>query len=90
VGTYLDAKALAAGEIDTLQSVQFDDDQVYERIERHIDRLEGVAATWRLHVSLQGSHWFIVRPEARGLHSLIFHVSSTASVPPSEAPHPRR
>jgi hypothetical protein len=90
VGTYVDAKALAAGEIGTLQSVQLDDDQVYERIGRLIDRLDSVPATWRLHVWLQGSHWFTVCPEARGQHSLIFHVSSTASVPPLEAPHRQR
>jgi hypothetical protein len=68
-------------------TVRLDDDQVYERIGRHIDRLDSVPAAWRLHMSLQGSHWFIVRPEARGQHSLILHVSSTAAVPPLEAPH---
>jgi len=76
VGTYIDAKELAAGEIGTLQSIQVDDDQVYERIGRPVQRLDDVPETWRLHVGLRGSHWLIVRPEAGGEHSLIFHVSS--------------
>jgi hypothetical protein len=86
VGTYLDARDLADGEIATLQSVRIDDDQVYERIERHVGCLDSVPKIWRLHIELEGSHWFNVRPEARGRHCLVLHVSSAIDDAPSGPP----
>lgn len=90
VGTCIDARDLANGEIGTLQSVQIDDDKIYDGIERHLGSLDEVPKVWRLHVALEGAHWFTVRPEVRGRRSLWFHVLSPAVVSPVETPEPRK
>lgn len=90
VGTYLDARELADGEIDNLTSVQISEKQVYEGIDSHLNSLDETPKTWRLHVSLEGSHWFEVRPEVRAHHTLVLHVESQLSLSPSLAPRQAR
>lgn len=87
VGTYVDASDLARGEMSTLKTLRIDDDQIIDRIGRHLEHVDENPKTWRLHVALEGSHWFVVRPEVRGPHeSLWLHIESTAEVSPLDSP----
>jgi hypothetical protein len=74
VGTYVDARELADGELRSLRSVQIDDERVIERIASHVQHLETVPAIWRLRVELEGSSWFRIQPEVHGGQSLILQV----------------
>lgn len=87
VGTFVDASRLA-NEMGTLKTVHISDAQILERIGWHLKRLDELPNVWRLHVELEGSHWFIVKPEVRGrnVQSLWLTVESAAEVSPPEPP----
>ena len=82
--TYVDARDLADGDIDELESLQFDDKRVIQRISDMLSRYDEVPETWRLIVQLDGEHRFDVRPEYRKQHeyqSITLHVVSDAKKP---------
>tara|TARA_A100000171_G_C2105560_1_gene132119 strand:- start:143 stop:559 length:417 start_codon:yes stop_codon:yes gene_type:complete len=79
--TYVDAKDLADGDIDELETFQFDDKRVIERISEMASRLNATPEIWRLIVQLDGEYRFDVRPEYREQHtyrSITLHVISNA------------
>lgn len=76
-GTYIDARELADGEIRHLSAIQIDDDDIVKRIGRWAMRSGSAPKSWRLRIDLQGTSWFVVRPEIQGDHVLVLKVSGT-------------
>lgn len=83
-GTYVDARDLADGDIDGLESFQFDEKRVLERIFDMLMRYEKLPKIWQLIVQLDGEHRFNVRPEYSKQHacqSITLYVVSNAQKP---------
>jgi len=80
VGTYMDARNLAAGRLRTLHSIQIDEEHVLDRLCSHLEHFGKVPEKWRLLVNLEGMSWFTIRPQLRGNRSLVLNVLS-ANVP---------
>lgn len=92
--SYVDAQALAQGEITRLLTLQLDDQMVLDGIGRKLETLGGSPQVWHLVLDLEGTHEFVVQPEYRrqGYHeSLAFHVlkREEAGLQPAAAPDGR-
>jgi len=60
--SYVDARDLADGEIDSLESVQIVDDYIVDRLQSVIGLIHNVPNNWILSIELEGPHSFKVRP----------------------------
>lgn len=65
VGTYVDAQALADGDIRRLTSLKLDDTHVLTGLRHHLKHTADTKPPWRLVIMLRGRHEFTVRPEYR-------------------------
>jgi len=62
VGTYIDAKSLADGQISALSRVQLLDSKVIADVESALKHAQARARPWQLVVQLDGKHEFQVQP----------------------------
>ena len=62
VGTYVDARRLADGDIAHIKSITIDDHYVLDGIRAKLTHMDEHPESWRMHVALEGDHWFLVEP----------------------------
>ena len=85
VSTYLDARRLADGDIAEIKGITIDDHHVLNGIRAKLTHMDADPETWRMHVALEGDHWFRVEPKYRRQHAyeaLTLQVLSVLDNPP--------
>jgi len=61
--TYIDARELADGSINSLEFVQIDEKQVIDGLNKALQNLKKRPDKWKLTILLEGEHSFLVEPE---------------------------